>query len=229
MILPVEYTTASTIRSNVDFWSGMYLMLAWVQFFAFVIRGIVFAVTSERLIHRLRDRAFRAILRQDVAFFDERKNSTGALTALLSVTTTNAAGLSGVILGTLVTLLVTLISASALGLAIGWKLSLVCISTIPILLSSGFLQFWMLARFKQRSRVAYTESTSFASEAISAIRTVASLTREAEILEQYKASLAGQRLASLKSVIKSSILYAGSQCLAFLPLALGFWYGGQLL
>ncbi|KAG9505567.1 hypothetical protein J7337_002539 [Fusarium musae] len=226
---PVTDQTKHQIKKDSDFWSAMYLMLAFVQLFAFVIQGILFAKCSERLVHRVRDRAFRAMLRQDVAFFDRDENTAGALTSFLSTETTHVAGLSGVTLGTLLMVATTLIAAITLSLAIQWKLSLVCISMIPVLLGCGFFRFWILAQFQRRSKAAYDSSAGFASEAISAIRTVASLTREEDVLKQYRHSLAIQQRKSLISVLKSSTLYAASQSLLFACFALAFWYGGSLL
>ncbi|TPX14288.1 uncharacterized protein E0L32_005484 [Thyridium curvatum] len=229
--LSVQITPANTpqIRSDVSFWCLMYLMLAFVQFISFAIQGVIFAKCSERLVHRVRDRAFRTMLRQDVAFFDHDENTAGALTSFLSTETTHVAGLSGVTLGTLLMVITTLISALTLSIVIGWKLALVCTATIPILLGCGFFRFWMLAHYQRRAKRAYNTSASYASEAITAIRTVASLTREHDVLRQYKESLESQQRASLISVLKSSLLYAASQSLTFLVLALGFWYGGSLL
>ncbi|OAQ70357.1 multidrug resistance protein 3 [Pochonia chlamydosporia 170] len=226
---PVTDANRNEIKKDSDFWSAMYLMLAFVQFIAFSAQGIAFAMCSERLVRRVRDKAFRAMLRQDVAFFDKDENTAGALTSFLSTETTHVAGLSGVTLGTLLMMSTTLIAACALGLAIGWKLSLVCIATMPILLGCGFFRFWMLAHFQRRSKAAYASSATFASEAISAIRTVAALTREKDVLTQYRDSLAEQQRRSLMSVLKSSALYAASQSLLFLCFALGFWYGGTLI
>ncbi|KAK9436150.1 ABC multidrug transporter Mdr1 [Metarhizium brunneum] len=226
---PVTPANRDQIKKDSDFWSAMYLMLAFVQFLAFSAQGIAFAMCSERLVRRVRDKAFRAMLRQDVAFFDKDENTAGALTSFLSTETTHVAGLSGVTLGTLLMMSTTLIAACAVGLAIGWKLSLVCIATMPILLGCGFFRFWMLAHFQRRSKAAYSSSATFASEAISAIRTVAALTREHDVLKQYHDSLAEQQRRSLMSVLKSSALYAASQSLLFLCFALGFWYGGTLI
>jgi ATP-binding cassette subfamily B (MDR/TAP) protein 1 len=217
----------SKLRSDVDFWSLMYLMLALVQFTAFCIQGVAFAFCSERLIHRVRDRAFRTMLRQDIAFFDKEENTAGALTSFLSTETTHVAGLSGVTLGTILTVLTTLIAACALSIAVAWKLALVCIATIPVLLACGFFRFWLLAQFQRRAKKAYEKSASYACEATSAIRTVASLTRENDVLKHYQDSLNAQAKKSLESVMKSSLLYAASQSLMFLCLALGFWYGGN--
>lgn len=217
----------SELRSHVDFWSLMYLMLAFVQFSAFCIQGVAFAFCSERLIHRVRDRAFRTMLRQDIAFFDKEENTAGALTSFLSTETTHVAGLSGVTLGTILTVLTTLIAAICLSIAVAWKLALVCIATIPVLLACGFFRFWLLAQFQRRAKKAYEKSASYACEATSAIRTVASLTRENDVLKHYEDSLNAQAKKSLESVLKSSLLYASSQSLVFLCLALGFWYGGN--
>ncbi|RDL39380.1 uncharacterized protein BP5553_03720 [Venustampulla echinocandica] len=215
------------LRSEVNFWSLMYLMLAFVQFIAFCGQGVAFAFCSERLIHRVRNLAFRTMLRQDIEFFDKEENTAGALTSFLSTQTTHVAGLSGVTLGTLLTVITTLIAAIAVSTAIAWKLALVCTATIPVLLSCGFLRFWLLAKFQERAKKAYEKSASFACEATSAIRTVASLTREQDVLRQYQDSLDAQSKRSLKSVLKTSLLYAASQSLMFLCVALGFWYGGN--
>ena len=229
LTVPITSANRDQVKRDSDFWSAMYVMLAFVQFFSFATQGVIFAKCSERLIHRVRDRAFRTILRQDVAFFDKDENTAGALTSFLSTETTHVAGLSGVTLGTLLMVTTTLISACTLSLAVGWKLSLVCIATIPVLIGCGFFRFWMLAHFQQRSKAAYGSSATFASEAISSIRTVASLTRESDVLKQYHGSLAVQQRRSLMSVLKSSTLYAASQSLIFLCFALGFWYGGTLI
>lgn len=229
LAVPVTDENRHQVKKDSDFWSAMYLMLAFVQFIAFATQGIIFARCSERLVHRVRDRAFRTMLRQDVAFFDKDENTAGALTSFLSTETTHIAGLSGVTLGTILMVLTTLIAALALSISIGWKLSLVCASMIPVLLGCGFFRFYILAHFQRRSKSAYASSASYASEAISAIRTVASLTREADVLSQYRASLATQQRASLRSVLKSSLLYAASQSFLFFAFALGFWYGATLL
>lgn len=228
-ILALTSLDYAFLRSQANFWSWMYFMLAMVQLIAFMAQGTAFAYCSERLVHRARDQAFRSMLRQDIEFFDREENSAGALTSFLSTETTHLAGMSGVTLGTILNVTTTLIACCVVSLAIGWKLALVCIATVPILLGCGFFRFWMLARFQARSKKAYEKSASYACEATSAIRTVASLTREDDVWENYHQQLVSQGAQSLKSIIRSSLLYAASQSLSFLCMALGFWYGGTLI
>ncbi|KAF2434909.1 ATP-binding cassette transporter ABC4 [Tothia fuscella] len=217
------------LRKDINFWALMYLMLAFTQLISMAGHGWAFGYCSERLIHRARNQAFRTMLRQDIAFFDQEENNAGSLTSFLSTSVTHLAGLSGQTLGTILMVSTTLVAASVLSLAIGWKLALVCISTIPVLLACGFLRFWMLARFQARSKAAYQSSAGFACEATAAIRTVASLTLEKDIYEKYRKQLDTQTKASTISVSKSSTLYAASQSFVFLCVALGFWYGGTLI
>ncbi|KAJ5320576.1 hypothetical protein PENANT_c033G08172 [Penicillium antarcticum] len=217
------------LRSEANFWSLMFLVVGIVQFITFSIHGIAFAFSSERLIRKARSQAFRTMLRQDINFFDREENSTGALTSFLSTETKHLSGISGQTLGTILMTSTTLIAAIVISLSFGWKLALVCISVVPILLGCGFYRFYMLAAFQSRSKAAYEGSASYACEATSAIRTVASLTRENDVWSVYHGQLDLQGRASLISVIKSSSLYAASQALVFFCVALGFWYGGTLL
>lgn len=227
--LSLPQSEYAKLRSDANFWALMYLMLAFVQILSFSGQGIAFAYCSERLVHRARDKAFRTMLRQDIAFFDKEENSAGALTSFLSTETTHLAGMSGVTLGTILVVTTTLIAAISLSAAINYKLALVCAATIPILLACGFLRFWMLARFQQRAKKAYESSASYACEATAAIRTVASLTREEDVWQHYHQSIVEQEAKSLSSILRSSVLYASSQSFMFLCTALGFWYGGTLI
>lgn len=226
---PLQPSNLDQVKKDSDFWASMYVMLAGALGLAYSIHGVLFARCSERLVHRVRDTIFRAFLRQDISFFDTDSNTAGALTSFLSTKSTDLAGLSGVTLGTLLTIATTLIAGLIIGIAIGWKLALVCASTIPLLLACGFFRFWVLSHFERRSKNAYSSSASYASEAISAIRTIASLTREKDVLCQYRQSLVAQQRASLHSILKSSLLFAMSESLTFLILGLCFWYGGTLM
>ncbi|KAK2765952.1 GTPase-activating protein [Arachnomyces sp. PD_36] len=227
LALPEPYF--DKLRSDINFWCLMFLAVGIAQLITFSGQGITFAICSERLTRRARSQAFRSILRQDISFFDREENSTGILTSFLSTETKHLSGVSGVTLGTILMVSTTLIAAIIVALIIGWKLALVCISTIPVLLACGFYRFHMLAAFQERSKKAYEGSASYACEATSAIRTVASLTREQDVWDVYHGQLEEQGRKSLISVARSSTLYAISQSLMLLCMALGFWYGGTLL
>lgn len=55
----------------------------------------MFGISGENLTKRVRSSAFRAMLSQDIAFFDEKDNNVGTLCTRLS---TEAAAVQGVII-----------------------------------------------------------------------------------------------------------------------------------
>ncbi|KAG8998635.1 GTPase-activating protein, partial [Tulasnella sp. 427] len=61
-----------------------------------------FSRAAAGLTSKLRSMSFRAILRQDIGWFDEDKNSTGGLVSVLSDNPTKISGLAGVTLGAIV-------------------------------------------------------------------------------------------------------------------------------
>ena len=137
--------------------------------------------------------------------------------------------MSGATLGTICQVFTTLIVGSTVSTVIGWKLALVCISTIPVVLGCGFLRVKTLTKLAIRQRMAYGKSASYATEAVSGIRTVAALTREQDVWNYYHSQIAIQTDNCVKATFVSSALYAASQSFNFLCVALGFWYGSTLI
>lgn len=180
-------------------------------------------------IYRARELTFRSILRQEISYFDLDTNSAGALTSSLSKGTNDLAGISGATLGAVLNLITTIIAAITISCITGWKLGLVCSATIPVLLLCGFFRFWVLARCQYRAGKVYQASASLACEAVSAVATIASLTREQDVWKIYHKMLRAQLKKNLQSTLQISLLYAASQSFSLLCMALGFWYGGTLI
>ncbi|CAJ2499773.1 Uu.00g026260.m01.CDS01 [Anthostomella pinea] len=218
-----------TVVKEADFWSAMLLMLGIIHGISLSVHGIIFGLGAEKLIYRARSQAFRTFLRQDIAFFDRDENTAGALLSFLSTETKHLAGISGLTLGTILMILTSLTAAFVIALVVGWKMALVCISIVPIVLFCGFMRVAMIAQFQIYSRKAYEGSASYACEATMAIRTVASLCREDDVLATYRDQLDRQAKAGIVPSLKSSLFYALSQGIYCLCTALGFWYGGTLL
>jgi ATP-binding cassette subfamily B (MDR/TAP) protein 1 len=105
---------------------------------------------------------------------------------------------------------------------------LVCTSTIPLMLACGYFRFYALTRMEKRTKGS-NEAASFACEAASSIRTVATLSLEKHLLTAYHDKLGNQAKDNLKFQNVSGVLYATSQGLSMLIFALVFWYGSRLL
>ncbi|KAK9238839.1 P-loop containing nucleoside triphosphate hydrolase protein [Lipomyces kononenkoae] len=217
------------MRSTINLYSGLFFMLAFVEGLAYVTTFGLLAYVAQKLVRRIRYESFRQILRQDISYFDREENTTGSLTSTLSKDAQSVEGLSGATLGQILNSVVTIVAGTILSLAVAWKLALVCFACMPVMVGCGFLRFWMLQQFQANAKVAYDKSASYACEATSAIRTVASLTREEDVFSRYKNAIESQVSKSRISSIRSSFLYGLSQGLSLFIMALGFWYGATLL
>ena len=213
---------------NVNFWCWMFFMLGLVIGSFYWAQGMTLSKGSARLIGNVRQRAFAAMLRQDMEFFDGETVTSGALASFLSSEANRLAGLSGATLGTIVSSAASIFVAIIVGCSFGWKLALVCTSTIPLMLACGYFRFYALIRMEKRNKET-SEAASFACEAASSIRTVASLSLEQHLLREYHEKLGKQAAGNVVFNNISASLYATSQGLSMLIFALVFWYGGRLL
>lgn len=112
-------------------------MLTGIAFLSWLEAGITFVHSTEKLSHYLQDRCFRSIMSQDVAFFDKKENSTGSLFFIIFSSTEELTGLGGPVMGGMFTFIFTIIGGIILSLAIGWKLALVCTTTISFIMTCG--------------------------------------------------------------------------------------------
>lgn len=95
----------------------------------------------------------------------------------------------------------------------------------PFLIGSGYVRIRMDQKLEAQAGERFAESASLATEAVTSIRTVASLTMESEILKEYSNSMDVIVRTATRGFFITMLPYALSQSVDFLVLALGFWYG----
>jgi ATP-binding cassette, subfamily B (MDR/TAP), member 1 len=229
-LLHVFLLPAHEAKSEADFFALMFFVLALGNLLAYAVIGWTCNVIGQVTTHRYRLEMFNLVLRQDMDFFDLPENSSGALTSRCSTYPTQLQELISANILLIFIVLVNVVSSSVLALAYGWKLGLVVIfGGLPPLLIAGYMRIRLETKMENFSSERFSSSAALASEAVIAIRTVASLTMESLVLEQYNAMLDGIVLQSIRSTLWIMILFALSQSMDFLVMALGFWYGSQLL
>ncbi|GAA6062061.1 hypothetical protein JCM10212_003559 [Sporobolomyces blumeae] len=226
---PDTAANRSDLRSGGDRYALYCFIIAIVATIGIIAQNWMFGATAERLSAKLRLNTFRAILRQDIAYFDRDENSTGHLTATVADIAQKVQGLMGVTQGTIVQSVFTLIAGSIIGLIYGWRVALVGIACFPLTLSAGIIRLKVVVVKDQMNKRSHEQSAQMACEAASAIRTVASLTREADCTRMYSEYLDAPMRVSNRVAIWSSMLYAISQSLSFWVIGLIFWYGARQL
>ncbi|KAI0032067.1 P-loop containing nucleoside triphosphate hydrolase protein [Vararia minispora EC-137] len=206
-----------------------FFVIAIVSTITIGHQNYFFSSSAAALTERLRSLSFKAVLRQDIEYFDRDENSTGVLVSNLSDGPQKVNGLAGVTLGTIIQCASTLVLGVVLGLVFIWKLGLVGLACIPLVVSTGYIRLRVVVLKDQANKKAHESSAQLACEAAGAIRTVASLTREDDCLRLYSQSLEQPLQQSNRSAVWSNLMYAVSQSLSFFVIALSFWYGSRLV
>jgi ATP-binding cassette subfamily B (MDR/TAP) protein 1 len=222
-------TDAHTRRHMGDRNALYMFIIAILSTVSIGFQNYLFASAAATLTARLRSLSFKAILRQDIEFFDKDTNSTGSLTSALSDNPQKVNGLAGITLGAIVQSIATLITGSILGLIFIWRVALVGIACTPLLVSTGYIRLRVVVLKDQANKKEHESSAQLACEAAGSIRTVAALTREADCLRLYSESLEEPLKKSNRTAVWSNALYAFSQSLIFFVIALVFWYGATLV
>jgi ATP-binding cassette subfamily B (MDR/TAP) protein 1 len=162
-------------------------------------------------------------------FFDKEENATGSLASNLSSYPNNLLELLGFNLMLILVVLVNVISSSVLALIVGWKLGLVVVfGALPALVLSGYVRVRLEVKLESDTSKRFSDSAALAAEAVSAIRTVASLALERHMLERYHDRLHDVASKSMKALTWTMFWYSLSQSISFLAMALGFWYATSL-
>ncbi|KAF5369355.1 hypothetical protein D9758_002765 [Tetrapyrgos nigripes] len=219
----------SQMRHDNDRVALWFFIIAIVSAFSIAMQNYSFASAAATVTANLRRLSFKAILRQDIEFFDKDENSTGALTSELSDNPQKVNGLAGVTLGAIVQAISTLVAGSIVGIIFTWKIGLVAVACTPLLVTTGYIRLRVVVLKDQANKKEHAASAQLACEAAGAIRTVASLTREEDCLRIYSKSLEEPLRKSNRTAFWSNGLYALSSSMVFFVIALVFWYGSRLV
>lgn len=111
----------------------------------------MFAYSGENLTKRLRSKAFRAILRQEINYFDQPTHSTGALCTRLATEASTVKGASGARFGFFCQNFVSLIIGIIIGFIFSWQLTLLMISFLPLTIFGTYLQIRLAAVYYRKN------------------------------------------------------------------------------
>jgi ATP-binding cassette subfamily B (MDR/TAP) protein 1 len=181
----VQLLNGSFMSEKVDFFCLMFFVVAIAAFLGYATSGTCFGIVSEHLIFRTRDISLRTILRQDMEWFLQPGRSTSSLISVVSMDSGHLSGLSGVIIGTIVSALVSVVGGAILAHIIAWKIAIVLFATSPVVILAGFFRLRVLTKLEEKNQKAYTEAASLATEACHAIRTIAVLGTERVTSERF--------------------------------------------
>ncbi|TMW64333.1 hypothetical protein Poli38472_012955 [Pythium oligandrum] len=228
-VLYFDDITRHEMLTNMRYWSLGLIGFGIVFIFSATLQNYSFAHVSQSLISRVRLNTFSAMLRNDVGWFDRRENSSGVLVTRLATDTTVLQAFTSD------TLNFGLFNLSLWGVGLGvsfyytWQVTLLLIALSPALI----LGFYVENRVAQgtmsskKNNDADTAAASLLSEAITAVRTVASFNMEKYLNTTYTSLLDVSKSADTKIGLGGGFAFGVSKGLVFFTVALELYAAGK--
>uniref|UniRef100_A0A0E0CH21 Multidrug resistance protein n=1 Tax=Oryza meridionalis TaxID=40149 RepID=A0A0E0CH21_9ORYZ len=213
-------------KVNVNARNLVFLAAAsWVMAF---LEGYCWARTAERQASRMRARYLRAVLRQDVEYFDLKKGSTAEVITSVSNDSLVVQDVLSEKVPNFVMNAAMFVGSYAVGFALLWRLTLVALPSVVLLIIPGFMYGRILVGLARRIREQYTRPGAIAEQAVSSARTVYSFVAERTTMAQFSAALEESARLGLKQGLAKGIA-VGSNGITFAIWAFNVWYGSRLV
>ncbi|XP_034006912.1 bile salt export pump isoform X2 [Trematomus bernacchii] len=216
-------------RKEIDGICVFFVMVGVVSFFTQMLQAYAFSKSGELLTRRLRRLGFHAMLGQEVGWFDDHKNSPGALTTRLATDASQVQAATGSQIGMIVNSLTNIGVAILMSFYFSWKLTMLILCFLPFIALSGAFQARMLTVFAKQDKQAMEVAGQISGEALNNIRTIAGLGKERTFVELYAAQLHAPYEAALKKAKVYGACYGFSQCVVFLTNSASYRFGGYLV
>lgn len=182
-------------------------------------------ISGERMTKKLRAASFRAMLSQEMAYFDEKKNSVGALSTRLATEATLVKGLTGDAAGSIIMMLGAVGVGIVIGLAACWRVALIVLAVMPGIALGGYLEVRQMTADDSKSRAFFAQAGQIASEAVDNVRTVTSLGVQKHFLAKYMKELEGPVRKGQRAAVVAGVGFGVAEFCLFGVWALAFWSG----
>ncbi|KAG5193165.1 P-loop containing nucleoside triphosphate hydrolase protein [Tribonema minus] len=246
--------TASQIQDKGYDWVLAFVGLAASTVVGHVIEALGFAVSGERLTRRMREMAFKAILRHDIGWFDNAEHAVGVLTTSLEADASAMARATGMDVGHKVQLLATIGLGVGIGLGASWQVGLVALLVLPmvglvallVLPMVGFAGVVRQAIFiggnGQRSAGAMftggygtevgtdgVRAGTILGNALNAVSTVQAFNLQGQLSDRYNEAVEGSVKERRRGALANGVAFGYSQGVLLWAFALLFWFGSILV
>lgn len=198
-----------------------------VQAIASALRHYLFITTGDRVVARLRERLYRSLITQEIAFFDVTR--TGELTNRLA---SDTAVLQGTVSSNLSIGLRSLFTAAGGMVLLVYtspRLTALMLACVP-LVALGAVAYGRRVRMLGRGvQDSLAKASEIAEESLSGIRTVRSFAAEEAEATRYDAAVQESFVLARSRAFANATFMAGAMFAVSTSGAIVFWYGGRLV
>lgn len=213
---------ASTVDTYV---LGLFLLFIVVAFIT-AARMYLFEIAGERIVMRLRQRLFEALIRQDISFFDQ--NKSGALLNRLSADTTVVQNAATVNLSMALRFSLAAIGSLAILSFTSIELTMVMLAIVPPAVIGTRIYGRWIKKLSTKVQDQLALTTGIAEESLSGVRTIRAFDAEAQIDGRFRQGIEAA-FSTAKHRARRIATFGALAGLAGYAAVCGvLWYGGHL-
>ena len=213
---------------NIEGMTWLLLLLVGVLVVESSLRYFFIYSTSllgQSVIRDLRVRVFRHINRLRLSFFDRTPIGTATTRTINDIETINSVFSQGAI--TIIADLLTLVAVLGIMLYTSWKLTLICLTTLPFLMIATYIFKEKVKASFQVVRTQISKMNAFLQERITGMRIVQIFNAEQAEMEKFKAINREYTQANLNSIFYYAVFYPVVEIVSAASLGLMVWYGAR--
>ncbi|KAL8508758.1 hypothetical protein ACS0TY_016107 [Phlomoides rotata] len=186
-------------------------------------------VVGENLTKRVREKMLAAVLKNEMAWFDQEENESSRVAARLALDANNVRSAIGDRISVIMQNSALMLVACTAGFVLQWRLALVLVAVFPVVVAATVLQKMFMTGFSGDLEAAHAKATQLAGEAVANVRTVAAFNSESKIVNLFITSLETPlRRCFWKGQVAGSG-YGIAQFALYASYALGLWYASWLV
>ncbi|XP_002519759.2 ABC transporter B family member 9 isoform X1 [Ricinus communis] len=225
----VLYKPPNELRKDSRTWALVYVGIGLVDFILLPVQNFFFGIAGGKLIERIRCMTFEKVVHQEISWFDDPVNSSGAVGARLSVDATTVRTLVGDTLALLVQNIATVAAGLVIAFRANWILAFIILAVSPLMIFQGYIQVKFLKGFSGDAKLMYEEASQVANDAVGSIRTVASFCAEKKVMDLYQKKCEGPRKQGVRLGLVSGAGFGLSFFIIYCTNAFCFYMGSILV
>ncbi|WFD21498.1 ABC-type xenobiotic transporter [Malassezia equina] len=221
----IQRALAANHAVNMD---AVYLVvIGLVSFVVIYLYMAIFVYTGEVITQRIRIAYLRAILRQDIAYFD--KLGPGEITTRIqSDIQLIQDGISDK-LPLMMAFISTFIAGFVVAYVRSWKLALVMTSILPCIVGAAIVMNKFVSKYQQIELAQVAKAASIAEESLSTVRTVKAFDMGAQLRRLYESQNLLALGASRRRSVAAGIGIGAFFFCIYCAYALAFYFGSKLV
>jgi ABC transporter fused permease/ATP-binding protein len=225
VILDEAITSKSS--SFIDYAAIALIAIFAVQSVATALRYFLFTVAGERIVVKLRQRLYAAIVQQEIAFFDERR--TGELMNRLSSDTTVLQNTVSTNISMVLRNIASAIGGVVLLFYTSPLLAAMMLVVVPAIAVGAVWYGRRLRRLSRKVQDALARASEVAEETIGGIRTVRAFTAEALEADRYRSRVEESFELAKKRALVGGIFSGVVSFIGLGAAVLVLWYGTHMV